>query len=311
MIYYSFDIETTGLDPKTHQMIEFAVIRDDGLRPIDELPSFRALLFYDNLVIDPFCAQLHQRLWEEMLDVKSKLKPRNLQKDVVYIYKDDEKNPDSFICHKYSSTNPPFYFATGRNVNCFMHFEPQTLAFAFNVWRSQFPDAKVKITPAGKNFSSFDKHWLSCIENIHHRSLDPGSMFADSFDTEIPSLPECMKRADLPLEGYHTALEDARMVCKLIRSAFSKKNPLHINGDNTDFYRFYLSNTLALCAATIIYGNDSQQADIIRNLMDQPAWHKLSNLQEDSLSALSAFVYKLEELENNPEVIQQIHNLLC
>lgn len=46
MKYISIDLETTGLDPKTCQVIEVAMVLEDteNIRPIDELPFFHALI---------------------------------------------------------------------------------------------------------------------------------------------------------------------------------------------------------------------------------------------------------------------------
>ena len=85
-------------------------------------------------------------------------------------------------------------------------------------------DPEVAVTAAGKNFAGFDKPFLlklprfTDLIRLHHRSLDPGSMWVRSDDNKVPSTKECMRRADIPDAVAHTAIEDAIMVCRLIRA---------------------------------------------------------------------------------------------
>ncbi len=86
-------------------------------------------------------------------------------------------------------------------------------------------DSHKKITPAGKNFASFDVNFLNKVPNfkecikLHHRVLDPAMLYWNpSTDKELPNSKTCMERAGLEGEVAHTALEDAMMVVKLIRN---------------------------------------------------------------------------------------------
>jgi hypothetical protein len=54
--YLSIDIETTGLDPETCQVIEFSAVIDTirpDAGPVDELPSFHAYLVRDSYRASP------------------------------------------------------------------------------------------------------------------------------------------------------------------------------------------------------------------------------------------------------------------
>jgi len=80
-----------------------------------------------------------------------------------------------------------------------------------------------RITAAGKNFASFDRQFLrrmapEAIALIHHRSIDPGTMYATPEDRCPPSTEECLKRAGLSLPVTHDALADARLIVRLIRT---------------------------------------------------------------------------------------------
>jgi hypothetical protein len=64
MKYVSIGIETTGLDPAKHSIIEFAAVIDDLSKatPIQDLASFRALVLpgdLDELIVSPYCARMH------------------------------------------------------------------------------------------------------------------------------------------------------------------------------------------------------------------------------------------------------------
>lgn len=76
-----------------------------------------------------------------------------------------------------------------------------------------------RITVAGKNAANFDIPFLpkALQARFRHRVLDPGSMFVENTDKEVPNLETCLKRAGLPTEVTHDAYEDAMQVVELIR----------------------------------------------------------------------------------------------
>ena len=53
MPYVSIDIETTGLDPESCQMLEIGAVWDDWTKPIDELPSYRRLVVHKEIAATP------------------------------------------------------------------------------------------------------------------------------------------------------------------------------------------------------------------------------------------------------------------
>jgi len=62
--YLSIDIETTGLDPEKHQILEFAAVFDDLEDPLppSALRYFHRLIRWDDYVIAPYCLNLHSEL---------------------------------------------------------------------------------------------------------------------------------------------------------------------------------------------------------------------------------------------------------
>jgi len=80
-------------------------------------------------------------------------------------------------------------------------------------------DHKHNITPAGKNFATFDLQFLRPLgfNMFHHRTLDPALLYWNIHDTILPDSKTCMDRAGLDARVAHTALEDAEAVCHMIR----------------------------------------------------------------------------------------------
>jgi DNA polymerase III epsilon subunit-like protein len=83
------------------------------------------------------------------------------------------------------------------------------------------------VTAAGKNFSGFDRIFLNRMDDqfvclFHHRSIDPTVWFWEKDDLVLPSMSECCKRAGIPYEGTHDALDDARLVIQLVRKGMEK-----------------------------------------------------------------------------------------
>lgn len=193
MKYLSIDIETTGLDPSVHQILEMAAVLDDTEHPeipVTDLPYFRALVLADNYTVNPYCAQLHSTgLWQEIMGDATKQLPHTIRVD---------------------ATNLIYYFTD---------------------WLIRTTKSDESVFAAGKNFGAFDLQFLKkYAKNIgkaeklpfKHRYFDPGCMYYAPGDTEIPSLPTCLSRAGLAPTNLHTALGDALDVIRVLRPKISK-----------------------------------------------------------------------------------------
>ena len=189
MKYVSIDIETTGIDPNKHQMIEFgAVIEDtENMIDLDKLPTFRALIQHNDYVVNPYCLTLHTELYKEICSHKENI----YTKDFV-VLKDGK-----------------------------------LLGGAFANWLGlNGIDVDKKLNVAGKNFNGFDKLFLSKymdgLVKFSHRALDPVALFVELNDVNPPNLAECAKRAGIEFtgKGYHTAVSDALMVVELLRKGW-------------------------------------------------------------------------------------------
>lgn len=187
--YVSIDVETTGLDPNTCQIIEIGMVVEDWKSPVGELPSLTFLVDPGMVVGEPYALQMNAEILRDIYDLRG--------------CADTNRRG----CGDMSTTEGAF-----REVVAFLS--------------EYFPTegGKVCFQAAGKNYAGFDRQFLERLPNwpqfinVHHRVLDPGSMYFDPrVDDGVPSTTECLRRAGLDSDVKHRALEDARDVIRLIR----------------------------------------------------------------------------------------------
>jgi exonuclease I len=193
MTYVSIDIETTGLDPETCQVVEIAAVVDDlSDTPIEELPAFRYVCVRDAYVGEPYALAMHARLFEQIA-------LRAYRHIDGHAYEEWWDKPGHFSTH-------------------------------FTNWLRPLGINPRDFVVTGKNFANFDARFLRRMSGVnehirwHHRILDPGSMYARSTDDQLPSTGECCERAgihpaDIIDGSAHEALFDARVVVALVREA--------------------------------------------------------------------------------------------
>ena len=197
MKYVSIDIETTGLDPETCQILQIGAVIEDTLNPVplEELPKFQCIVEHNTYVGGPFALSLNS--W--ILKILGGLE--NLTKDERLAYRKHHNIlPVGLVAHSFQmwlASNGIPAEATG----C------------------------VKINAAGKNFASFDKVFLQKLPNwssnvqIRQRILDPAILLMNwKTDESLPNLQVCMDRCELAGEVTHDALQDAIDVVRVIRS---------------------------------------------------------------------------------------------
>jgi oligoribonuclease len=179
MKYLSVDIETTGLDHKWCQVLEFAAVLADTIdfrTPVEDLPTWSCRFYYDRIVGQPFALHLNAQL---ILDMD--------KRDPVHNY----MHPDSFWSsfrmwlEKYTVEKLSF---SGKNFGTFDNL------FLMNMPR-------------------WDR------EAFRARVIDPGNLFMFPTDDKMPDLKTCIHRAGLDWDEskHHRAAEDARMVVALNR----------------------------------------------------------------------------------------------
>lgn len=189
MKYIAIDIETTGLNPKIHDIIEFAAVMDDLRNPLPlyELPRFHAYFKKDNYVGDAFALSMHPQIFLRIA------KPK--ESDVVMYV---------------SELGAPFQNWLSKN------------NYPFNEKKKKYV-----VNVAGKNAAGFDIPFLNeKVKEWHdvqfsHRVIDPGILYFDpQVDDGVPDSKTCMERAGMEGDVQHTALEDALMVVRLMRSIY-------------------------------------------------------------------------------------------
>lgn len=206
MKYVSIDLETTGLDPSTCDILEFAAVVDDTLKPevpVDQLPSFRALVVAKSYRGEPYALAMHPELFREIASA-DKLLPYNAERAFVR-------------SHSWA-------------------LAPGDLFTLFEQWAVEVgvlgPERKGKILVAGKNFAGFDLRFLRENNGVmwdrtfSHRVLDPAMLFTLAEDDKPPSLELCLERAGFTKTVSHRALDDARDVVRCIRSGLSRVREL-------------------------------------------------------------------------------------
>jgi hypothetical protein len=189
----SIDLETTGLDPDTCEIIEFAAVLDNGDgTPVGELATFRFRVKKPTYRGEPYALSMHSELFKEIAEAQC-----------------DHQVKDDMVG------------------------QPFLLGRAFGGWLTRNGVPSHNFNVIGKNFANFDARFLnrmatgrSCFQ-WNHRILDPASMFVHRRDTAVPSTKECIDRARLSkpfrddcatFEGRtHSATYDARMVVALTR----------------------------------------------------------------------------------------------
>lgn len=188
--YFSIDIETTGLDPNKHKVLEIACL----YIKVGETPNLeklnregRVFHVYLNVSVsdivngDKVAIEMNKKTIEDILNKSLK----------SYITRSD------FVMPKLEQ------------------------------WARKFIDKETeRMVVAGKNFGVFDYQFLKNLPNwnnslMSRRFLDP-SMFYINFkeDDFSPSLETCLERAGMDSHVNHTAVDDALQVAQLINAAY-------------------------------------------------------------------------------------------
>lgn len=190
--YISIDIETTGLDPESCQILEIGAVIEDWESPILELPTFHCYVRHLEYRGEPYALALNSKILGILAKSESKL------------------DPDLKI---YGPAHIEFRFNEWLKRNNIHYLQD-------------------RITVAGKNFGSFDLQFLKRLLNFNqlasrfrHRYIDPAMLYWEpNIDgSTLPDLKKCLARAGMTDEVTHTAVEDAQLVIKLVRHYYDRK----------------------------------------------------------------------------------------
>lgn len=190
--FVSIDLETTGLDAEKCDIIEVGAIIDDWLFPLEEPPIFHCYIVKNNYCGQAMALSMHAEIFRRIAI---------REEGYTYLYPSELPN------------------ALG-------HWMKENGAYQID---PENPDREPRAVIAGKNFGMFDDRFLRKLKNFdeyvkyHHRLIDPAMLYWRPWeDSRPPGLKKCMERAGLEGEVEHTALEDAKIVAKLVQVAVGR-----------------------------------------------------------------------------------------
>jgi oligoribonuclease (3'-5' exoribonuclease) len=205
--YCSIDIETTGLDPNEHQIIEFGAIIEDSENPqsYEDSKKYRRIVLARDgkYVFSAYAAMINAELIKTIAQIEKNgntnfpSSDKNLTNTALYV---DELIED---------------FKKWLYVNGFQPNERGVL----------------EVVAAGKNFASFDRQFIQATPDFqtdgirfHHRTLDPATAYVNwSMDKVPPSTDVVKTRAGLKIgESKHEALADAWDVIQMLRPLYDR-----------------------------------------------------------------------------------------
>jgi oligoribonuclease len=189
MRYVSIDLETTGIRPDRHQIIEFGAVIENTLKKteLQDLPRFKRMVRHAEYTGQAFAFNLNARIFQELV------------------------------------------YPSGAAIFCEAHeLALQFKDFLVNNGFAPGEKGYVHVVAAGKNFATFDLLFLQQLPNwrdhirISHKILDP-VMYYIRYETDesLPSLEECKRRAGFADPTVsHDALDDALDVVRLLRQQY-------------------------------------------------------------------------------------------
>ena len=200
MRYVSIDIETTGLDIDSCDLLEFGAVIDNlaDQKPVNELPFFHCYFMPPNgqtFQGQPYALSMHQTIFRRIAE----------------------------------RTPPYTYVSPSRFGNLFKRFLVDN--------GHSLEHDRCVISVAGKNFGACDLQFLNKKTDlakhveIRHRIIDPAILLLDPRDESLPGTDICkarMKAAGIATpEGIaHTAIEDALDVIRMTRYGLRNVFPI-------------------------------------------------------------------------------------
>lgn len=198
------DIETTGLDPENHQVLEIAaiVVNDElpkVLPPLGDLkfPVFHCLVKHKEIRGDAYALQLNAGILQELAGLTKTgictLPPWGIDGAVEHL---------ADFLRKHLVDDQRKYTVAGKNVAGF------DIPFLMRMDAAQ----------AAENFA-LGMRW-NIAQYFSHRTLDIGNLFwvpeDDGF--AVPNFEKCMIRGGISPTGLHRALGDAYDVLRLVHA---------------------------------------------------------------------------------------------
>lgn len=187
MRYLSLDIETTGLDPVTCQILEVAAVLEDTAKsvPVEELPCFHRFISHKEIHGQLQGVAMNARLIETIAACQN----GEFAEGTQAILPSSLFGQSKAFCNAHDLKRAT---VAGKNVS---RFDVPFLCRLPGDWESLFD----------------------------HRTIDPAILFwQPKADSALSSMSECLYRAGLAKEVAHRALDDARDVVSLVRIGMSR-----------------------------------------------------------------------------------------
>jgi DNA polymerase III epsilon subunit-like protein len=225
MKYISIDLETTGLEKDRYQILSFGAIIEDteNKLPFSEIPKFHAAILHNELTGSPFALNMNKKIIEAIVHYQT-AEDQDEKNDLVQMTGMEFYYEDQVVERFYR-----WLYDNGM-VELDPNFLNQMVTRDENGKIYPMITSKTKpvtINVAGKNFASFDKHFIERLPRwkqlirIRQRIIDPAVIFTDwKNDDSLPSLNKCKERAKIQGEVTHDALEDAWDVIELLRTQY-------------------------------------------------------------------------------------------
>lgn len=181
MLYVSMDIETTGLDPFCHQILEIGAVIDDLSNPNGYTGNpFHCYVIHDPIIGHPYTL--------------------NINREIIATIAHRDSFPNELFLR-------PIYI-----VEAFMSW----LKVEGILKESKITFAGKNFATFDKLFLEKLPNWKDV--PMGHHFLDPSSLYLDpKNDKQPPSLEICAKRAGLSMAATHRAVDDARLVVEVLR----------------------------------------------------------------------------------------------
>jgi oligoribonuclease len=226
MIYVSIDIETTGLDPLSNNVLSIGAIIEDTEKklPFSEIPKFNAIVLNRQLQGSPRAITMNQNIISLM---GMYLESNDEDKKKLQMVEDLQPSGYKFF-HEEDVVKEFYWFLEengyfqGNNGGGYVQIKDGYMRPIINGGTKP-----ITINVAGKNFGTFDKlfleelPWWKKLIRTRQRVLDPAILCVDwKADDSLPNLTKCKERTNVEGIVTHDALEDAWDVIQVMRKFY-------------------------------------------------------------------------------------------
>lgn len=180
----AIDLETTGLDPKTDQILEIGMVhqaKDGGRR------TFHAYVTHSVYSGNAIALSMNADILRTIGKLETARRKNEEMVETLLEYEEAAFHIANWFKFLADTEGVSKFVPTGKNVGSF------DLAF-------------LKMLPG----------WEAAGKYLHHRCMDPGPIFTRPSDEVPPDLKECMVRAGIPAQVDHRALSDATAVLDVL-----------------------------------------------------------------------------------------------